>query len=370
MRLSTLSLSHIRSHTQFELSAIGDATLIIGKNGSGKSTILEAVQLLSTGTSDRAERIEELIQFGQEVGRIKAEAMSGSSSDTNGSRSASAATEETTTLEVLLTRGVVGGRRTQSRLWSVNDVRRTHAKVAEQVASVLFRPEDMRLVEGSPSRRRNYCNTPLSQVVSGYGRTLKAYEQFLLRRNKLLVAVREGEQPRSTLAYWTEGLLKHGEIVQEERRLFISAINTYDLPLKFQAVYVPSLLTRARLAEYAEREIAAGHTLIGPHKDDIDIDMSAYGASAAVAGQEFMSALTYGSRGQQRLAVLWLKMAELAFVTQHSGEPPILLLDDIFSELDLDSQQIVLSMLPQQQTLLTTVEETDVELYDWKVVRL
>ena len=359
MRLTDLSLSHIRAHSQFDLSGIGDATLIVGKNGSGKSTILESIHLLSIGSSDRAERIEEIIQFGQELGRITTRIMSGG---------ASVAGEESATLEVILTHGVVGGRRTQSRLWSVNDVRRTHAAVTQQIKSVLFRPEDMRLVEGSPGRRRNYCNIPISQVISGYARTLKAYEQFLLRRNKLLVAVREGEQQRSTLTYWTEGLLKHGEAVQEERRKFIAAINTYDLPLKFKALYVPSLLNAARLTEYSGREIAAGHTLIGPHKDDIDIDMSELVTNAKKP--DFMSVLTYGSRGQQRLAVLWLKMAELAFVIEHSGEPPILLLDDIFSELDLDSQEIVLSMVPNQQTLLTTVEETDVGLYDWEVVRL
>lgn len=350
MPLKSLHLSHIRSHKNFGLEKIGPAALILGKNGSGKSTILEAIHLLSTGTSDRAEKIAELIQFEQEVGRIRIEVI-----DSSGDEKAIA-------LEALLTRGIVGGRKTQSRLWSVNEVRRTHAKVREHIHSVLFRPEDMRLVEGSPGRRRNYINSPLSQVEHEYARSLKAYEQYLLRRNKLLTAVREREQPRSVLQYWTDGILKHGQFLQERRRAYIESINAFDLPLKYRAIYVPSVISPSRLAEYAEREVAAGHTLIGPHKDDIDIDMS--------QSTEPVSVLTYGSRGQQRLAVLWLKMAELEFVTQHSGEPPILLLDDIFSELDLDSQQIVLAMLPKQQTLLTSVEEADVQLYKWQVVRL
>lgn len=362
MRLKSLVLSHVRSHTKFELEELGDAALIVGRNGSGKSTVLEAIHLLSTGTSDRAEKIAELIQFEQEVGRIQAQVVGDEVGEKSG--------QKVTAVEVLLTRGEVGGRRTQSRLWSVNEVRRTHAKVREHIRSVLFRPEDMRLVEGSPGRRRNYLNSPLSQVYAEYARSLKSYEQFLLRRNKLLTAVREGEQPRSVLQYWTEGILKHGQVVQEQRREYIDTINRYDLPIKYRAIYVPSLLNQARLSEYAEREIAAGHTLVGPHKDDIDIDMSAYAAKTVSVDQDFISALTYGSRGQQRLAVLWLKMAELEFITERSGESPILLLDDIFSELDLDSQQIVLAMLPKQQTILTTVEETDVKLYDWDVVRL
>lgn len=359
MRLISFSLSHIRSHTQFELSPVGPATLLLGNNGSGKSTVLESVHLLSTGTSDRAEKIQELIQFEHEVGRIKAEVVD---TQVDGGGEMTNTTKKPVALEALLTRGMVGGRKTQSRLWSVNDVRRTHAKIREHSKSVLFRPEDMRLVEGSPSRRRSYINTPLSQVSHEYGRALKSYEQFLLRRNKLLTAVREREQPRSVLSYWTEGILKYGQILQDQRREYIETVNSYDLPLQYRGIYVPSLLTKERLAEYADREVAAGHTLIGPHKDDIDIAMSAF--------PDPVSVLTYGSRGQQRLAVLWLKMVELEFVTRRSGESPILLLDDIFSELDLDSQQIVLDMVPKQQTLLTTVEETDVGLYSWDVVRL
>jgi len=350
MLLKSLHLTHIRSHQGFELPDASQATLIVGKNGSGKSTILESVHLLSTGSSDRAEKIAELIQFDQEVGRIRAEVVDGSETD------------RPIVIEALLTPGVVGGRRTQSRLWSVNGVRRTQAKVKEYIRSVLFRPEDMRLVEGSPGRRRNYLNSPLNQVQTEYARSLKSYEQFLLRRNKLLTAVREGEQPRSVLHYWTEGILKHGQVLQDHRQKYIEEINRYDLPISYRALYLPSLLNESRLQEYTEREIAAGHTLIGPHKDDLDVEMTTSSPPVSV--------LTYGSRGQQRLAVLWLKMAELEFITQQTDESPILLLDDIFSELDLESQQIVLALLSKQQTILTTVEETDASLYTWDVVRL
>lgn len=357
MRLHSLFLNNIRSHESFQLNDIADTTLILGKNGSGKSTILEAIHLLATGSSDRAETIKELIRFGNEISRIKAEV----SSTINHQL-------EHATIEALLTAGVVNGRKTQSRLWSVNDVRRTHHSVAPLIKSVLFRPEDMRLVEGSPGRRREHLNTPLRQVSQEYARALKAYDQHLLRRNKLLTAVREREQPMSVLGYWTQGLLTHGALIQEHRRQYVATINTLTLPMKFSARYVPSVISESRLSEYADREIAAGHTLIGPHKDDIDIDMSAY---ATVGNKpELMSVLHFGSRGQQRLAVLWLKMAELAFIEQELAEPPILLLDDIFSELDPESQQLVLSIIPAQQTFVTTVEEADAALYSWQVVRL
>lgn len=357
MRLHSLSLTNVRLHEQLHLSQLHNASLIVGKNGSGKSTILEAIHLLATGTSDRAERIQELIRFGQEIGRIKAQI----ENTINGKA-------EQSTIEALLTVGTVGGRKTQSRLWSINDIRRNHTKVASLIKSVLFRPEDMRLVEGSPGRRRDYLNNPLSQVSADYARTLKTYEQHLVRRNKLLQSIREGEQPRSVLSYWTQGLLTHGMFIQEQRRRYVADINTYDLPMKFTAKYVPSVLSESRLAEYAEKEIIVGHTLIGPHKDELDVDMSAYAPPGETP--DFMSVLHFGSRGQQRLAVLWLKMAELAFIEKKVAEPPILLLDDIFSELDLESQQLVLSIIPAQQTFVTTVEEADVGLYAWNVVRL
>ena len=146
--------------------------------------------------------------------------------------------------------------------------------------------------------------------------------------------------PRSALTYWTMTILKHGQILQRQRRQFFEFCQTVDFPLEFQVEYDLSAITEERLEKYADREIAAGYTLVGPHKDDLLV-------KAKLSEQEtrFRDVSTYGSRGQRRLAVLWLKTCELAFIEAETGQKPILLLDDILSELD------------GHQALLTTASE-------------
>ena len=160
--------------------------------------------------------------------------------------------------------------------------------------------------------------------------------------------VREGEQSRSTLQYWNMGLIKHGEILQEYRRAFFSTFAEVAFPVNFSVEYMASVISEERIAEYLPREIAAGHTLIGPHKDDINIILHS---------DRDMDIAVYGSRGQQRLAVLWLKFCELEYIAKISGQKPVLLLDDIMSELDVDSQHIVLQTLANYQSIVTSTDE-------------
>ncbi len=155
------------------------------------------------------------------------------------------------------------------------------------------------------------------------------------------------------MQYWNLAALKHGSIVQKYRAAFFSFFQTVVFPYTFSVKYDPSLITEERQAEYASREIAAGHSLIGPHKDDFSVWMEnaqSPGGSVDVA--------SYGSRGQQRLGVLWLKTAELAYISHITQELPVLLLDDIFSELDKDSRMLVLRLLGKVQAIVTTTEES------------
>jgi len=309
------------------------ATIIIGPNASGKTTLLEAADMLSTGNSFRAGKIEEMILFDQELGRVKAKIEIDGESDQ---------------VEIMLTRGVVQGKRTQRRLFSVNGVKKRKKDAVGKFFTVLFRPEDMRLIEGSPARRRGFIDAPLSVLYYKYAVALKNYEQTLKRRNKLLYQVREGEQPRSTLQYWNMSLIKYGEVLQEYRRSFFSTFSKVSFPVHFSVQYVASVISEERISEYLPKEIAAGHTLIGPHKDDIKI---------ILLSEREMDIAVYGSRGQQRLAVLWLKFCELEYVSQVSGQKPVLLLDDIMSELDSDSQDIVLETLVNYQSIITSTDE-------------
>lgn len=413
MQLRSLSLLHFRSHRSLQLDFAPDVTIIIGPNGSGKSSILEAIHLFSLGKSIRALQTSEMISIGAELARVqvvgevvrgdgKADWLTENSrgmdeSGEQGKREVGEklakgekgerGEQEQISLEVMITRGIVGGRRTVGKLWSVNQVRRAQRAAVGTLKSVLFRPEDMRLIEGSPARRREYLNAPLAQLYREYAVALDAYDKHLVRRNKLLLAVREREQPRTVLTYWSEGVLKHGQVIQRFRQQFFAALPLLQVELPFTALYQPSIISADRQRQYLEKEIVAGHTLIGPHKDDFDVILppewlpASGGRSAeerritatpnGVQNQDF-SVMLYGSRGQQRLAVLWLKLCEAAYLHSISGEKPLLLLDDILSELDQESRERVRLAAEAYQTILTTIDPVEVKklFSDTSILRL
>ncbi|MDA1079783.1 MAG: DNA replication and repair protein RecF [bacterium] len=332
MQLTSLSLIDFRLHATRTLDFSTPTTVLVGNNATGKTAILEAVYLLSTGNSFRAKVTGELISFSAQFARVAASIM-----DQAG---------EQTQLQILLTHGLLQGKKVSARTFFVNDVKRQRRRLTSFLSSVLFRPEDMRLIEGSPSRRRGFLDAVLSEVSQEYERAVGVYEQALRRRNKLLQQVRVGEQPRTSLSYWTQTLLKHGEVLQEMRRQFFGHTAEVAFPLHIQTVYVPSIVSPARQAEYAEREIAAGYTLIGPHKDDFRVELELEFEQRDIAA--------YGSRGQQRLAVLWLKLCERSYLFSKLQAMPLLLLDDIWSELDDHSRALVEQILPEQQAIITT----------------
>ncbi len=346
MQLSRLELSNFRSYKQerIELSAL---TVLLGPNGVGKTNVIEAIGLLSTGVSQRARKIEEMIAWESEIATVSGivERQAG----------------EYASLSVVLTRGVVLGHRTPKRRYLVDGVPRTRAKLVGNLPSVTFRPEDMRLVEGSPSRRRQYLDETLSAMSPEYARSLSVYESSLRQRNRLLDALREGAANRAQFSYWDQSLLKHGEIISRMRRLLIEHLNSLEMTFgKYEVVYDDSPISPARLKQYEYEEVAAGYTLVGPHKDDFFIL------------DKKRNLAIYGSRGEQRLGVLFLKLGALSYMERITGERPLILLDDIFSELDQQHREEILKIIKDHQCVITTAEEEVVELLPSgaKVIRL
>jgi DNA replication and repair protein RecF len=341
--LSKLTLQSFRcySHKPFEFDPA--VTVLVGPNAAGKTSVLEAINLLATGNSFRAGSVEEMITFEADLGRVKGELVSETPDNSDNDI-------ETTQLEVILTRGQVQGKKTQARLYSVNDIRRQKRVFTTHFSTVVFRPEDMRLIEGSPTRRREYLDSVLGQVDQHYDHALTQYTQILRRRNRVLEQIRERQVPPQTLHYWTQGLLKYGVLLQEQRQKLLQFCNGVSFPMPFAVEYVPSVLSEERLEQYATKEVAAGHTLIGPHKDDISVTLLDKRRT-----EPFAVAL-YGSRGQQRLGVLWLKMAALHFLEEQQERRPLLLLDDIMSELDDEHQELVTGLMKTYQTVLATTE--------------
>ncbi len=397
MFLSGISLQHFRNYTNKTFLFSKPLTIIIAPNATGKTNLLEAIHLISTGESFRAGKVDDFIQVNQELSRVKGKVMekeeipnhrapdgrSAVRDDKDTLKSLSSLSTPTTTesaeIELLLNHGVVSGKRVSKKIFSLNGVRKQKRSVVGTLPTIAFIPEDLRLITGSPSRRREFLDTILTQIDQQYLVSLTTYDQTLRRRNKLLQQIREGETPRTTLSFWNLSLLKHGMYLQQKRSDLVAHINQIDFPLQFQVEYDLSLLNEARLSQYSNQEIAAGHTLVGPHKDDIVVKFSISKSqfSSPTTQQHNHSTtfplFTHGSRGQQRMGVLWLKLGAFEIMRQKLGKTPLLLLDDIFSELDAQNRQRVLDLAKTTQTIMTSAEDEVVnmpELKEAEIIRL
>lgn len=260
--------------------------------------------------------------------------------------------ERQQSLEVVLTRGQVNGAAFARKKLSVNGVARRLYNFAGILRTVLFGPWDLGLVTESPATRRRFLDNVLFQVDREYRRSLLSYEKGLRQRNKILEKIREEEASPAQLLFWNQLLARNGEYITQKREELINFANlTPPLEGQITLEYDKSVISQARLDKYRAEEIASGTTLVGPHRDDFKFK-----------SQRDLS--IFGSRGEQRMAVLWLKLAELAFVEGKTGQKPILLLDDILSELDHEHRKIVMGVVGNQQTVITTADPHTIA--DWR----
>jgi DNA replication and repair protein RecF len=341
--LKTVNLENFRLFKKKKFSFDPQINLILGANTSGKTSILEAIYLLSTGKSFRAREEVEMIRYGQEVSSLKSQ-VSGLE------------------LQITLTTGEVQGKRTRKKLYKVNGVGKRWRDFAGQLKCVLFRPEDITLILGSPSIRRNYLDSVLEQIDWQYRACSLAYQKGLRQRNKLLARIREAEAQPAQLLFWNKLLIKNGQMITKKREELIEFFNQYlskekkdkNTILHLFVNYDRSTITEKRLAKYAQAELALGSTLVGPHRDDFFISAKKKRQNSPQAKGRNLA--LYGSRGEQRMAILELKVAELEFIRKKSGQQPILLLDDIFSELDKKHRKLVLKIIDSSQTLITGTE--------------
>jgi DNA replication and repair protein RecF len=355
MLIHKLTLSNFRNFGRKSFDFSPNTTVIIGPNASGKSNILEALYLLSAGKSFRARVEEEMIGYRHEISRINGQ-VAGSMQDV-ASKEKSHSTNymlHATKLEVVLTRGEITigedpekKQKAPRKKLLVNGVSRRLFNFAGNLKTVLFGPWDLDLVTESPSLRRRFLDGVLSQIDREYRRASLSYEKGLRQRNKLLYQIREGSpisRSRSLLMFWDRLLIKNGNYITQKREELITFIDqTKDFNSEdFSIEYDESTISEARLEHYREEEIAAATTLVGPHRDDFCMRLKKNKRPRELA--------RFGSRGEQRMGVLWLKLAELAFIEKETQEKPVLLLDDIFSELDHEHRNIVMKIVKGQQT--------------------
>ncbi|MBI3385668.1 DNA replication and repair protein RecF [Candidatus Gottesmanbacteria bacterium] len=333
MNIADITVQNFRSYAKSSFVFSPNTSIIVGPNTSGKTNILEAIMMMATGKSFRADRESEVIEWGKEVARITCRVQEG----------------ETKKLELVITAGFVQGSRAPVKKYTVNDVARRMIEFVGQLRAVLFWPEDMELVTGSPSLRRKYLDTVLVQTDREYRRSLLSYERGLRQRNRLLGSINEGKADRRQLTFWNQLLIRTGSYLTQARMGLLDFVNRQTIGgAHYVCQYDKSVISESRLDQYKEEEVAAKATLVGPHRDDFFIK--------EIRKEGAMELSRYGSRGEQRLAVLWLKLAELAYIEESTGERPLLLLDDIFSELDAEHRETVIQLVNHQQTIITSAE--------------
>ena len=354
MILEQLELVDFRNFISKTFDLNDDVNVVWGKNASGKTNMLEAIYLLGTGNSFRARIIDEMVRFDQELGRVRGKIRP----------SLPAASKDLRDLEVMVTKGMVVGVKTLKRKYLVDGTFKKKRDYVGYLPVVVFRPENLGMLTGGSESRRDFLDEILCQVNEAFGRSLAVYTQALKRRNKLLDAIREGAVNRYSLTFWDGLLIKHGNVLSSERENLVNHINSLwkrsELFNNLKLVYDKSIISEVRLAQYKDEELAAGYTLVGPHKDDFRV----------ITGDE-RDLGVYGSRGEQRMAVLALKLGEIYFGEEKVNDKPLLLLDDIFSELDDVHKKEVLRVMQGRQVIVTTADKDDLSLFkDAKVIEL
>lgn len=333
--LKNLVLQNFRNYKQKKLEFSPGTTLIVGSNAVGKTNILEAVLCLAIGKSFRADEEGEVVRIvdGEDGGVARVFGKT-----------------ETNELEIIW-----DSRERFSKLFRVNGVGRRQVDFVGNLRAVIFAPTDIEVVTDGPAIRRKYLDGVLSQVDKEYRIAVSVYGKAIRQRNRLLWRIREEQVPRSAygdqLTYWNNLLIEKGEIIHSRRKEFLDYVNKF--PNKPMAVFVQydhSIISSERIARYSQEEMSAATTLVGPHRDDFLIKV-------VDKTDKSRSMKSFGSRGEQRLAVFTMKTVELEYIYFKTQQRPVLLLDDIFSELDDTNRELVMETIQKQQTIMTTAEE-------------
>ena len=379
--ISHLSLLNYRNYETLELELKPGMVLVHGRNGQGKSNLLEAMYLLAIAKSPRATTDRDLVRLhtthGDPLGQVAAviQTDAGSTRVQVDFRSTSPSLDVGEPESHGVSDRPGNQRPTAGSVHKsvrVNGVPRRASDLVGEVNAVMFNAEDLDLVLGPPSERRRYLDVLISQLDRHYLRALQRYQRVLTQRNHLLRAVKEGRSQYGELDFWNDEMSSLGGQVMFRRAQAVAALSLKAGPIhqrligdseELMIVYLPSVESGSSTAEddfcralkaamelARDREVAQGFTVVGPHRDDIQMFLA--GEDAGV----------YASRGQCRTVALAMRLAEAAYLSEQRGHEPIILLDDVLSELDSDRRLQVLEQAGlYQQCFITTA---DVETID------
>jgi DNA replication and repair protein RecF len=328
--LKSLKLRDFRSYLEADFS-LSPRTAVYGPNGSGKTNLLEAMYMLSVAKSFRAFRDDEVIRKGASAAYIRGEIEDG---------------EDQVTLEV----GIEPKRKSAKK--NGRKVRLT--EILGILPSVLFSPESIEIISGPPKVRRRFLDALLSQADRSYPRTLLAFQKVLRDRNALLERIKSGGAKAVELFFWDKQLIEHGEQLRQKRLLAVESINK-EIEAIYRAVsgektrlkIVPQFfeLSHDLLKEALPRDLELTATTVGPHRDNFWFEIN---------GENLVS---FGSRGEWRTTVFALKLSELSYLKKEVKKTPILLLDDVFSELDPERRARLFQTLGEGQAIITTADK-------------
>ena len=380
MYLRHLSLTNFRTYARLELDLPARAILLHGDNAQGKTSLLEAIYVLATGRSSHTTSDRQMIHW-----------LAAEESRTPYARLVADVTRADRSLHIELVlmlepANTEDGWRFRKQIKVNGTIVRTAALIG-QIAVVMFLPDDVEIVSGGPGNRRRYLDNALSQVDAEYVEALDLYGDVLVRRNALLKQLAETGGEADQLTYWDEQLAKSGALITLRRQAAVAELETladqrhrtltserHNLHLRYQPSFsadqpqthiyqhslnldLPTQSPEATLVQAgaaflkqleAKRleELARGTTLVGPHRDELrfiadEIDLG-----------------TFGSRGQQRTAVLALKLAEVHWLRSKIDDWPILLLDEVMAELDMNRRGFLLDQINgAHQSILTSTDQ-------------
>ena len=350
MKINKLHLLNYRSYQDQTFEFEDGLNLLIGKNAQGKTNVLEAIFFAVIGRSFRTGKEKEVIRWGENYGKIEAEF-------DNGYRKI--------TIQIVLN--------SQHKKSVLVDGISLH-KIGELLGrtnAVFFSPNELKLVKESPEDRRKFLNVAISQTNKRYFYLLGRYEKVLANRNKLLKCSENIDVVKETIDIWNRSLCEIAEKIFEERKKFVDELAPYaekaheylsngeeklkvEYKSDFNENYGQNLMKY--LQKNLEKDFKLGYTTAGIHRDDLNLYVND------------VEVKNYGSQGQQRTAALSLKLAELECNKNRTGQYPILLLDDVFSELDEERRKRLLKFTHKTQTIITGTEIT--EKNNGKVIKI
>lgn len=353
MRLASIELNNFRNIAAMQLNAVPGVNVIHGENAQGKTNIIEAIWLFTGAKSFRGAKDKEMLRFGQKRCSIH-------------TVFATAMREQTASIELFAPSQSLLEKKSKSV--HLNGVPlESAAELAGQFYAVVFSPAHLSLVREGPAFRRKFLDTAIGQLMPKYSHYLREYQRILLQRNTLLKDVAQFPQLQDTMDVWEENLAKAAASVAFCRARYVERIRpkaaqVYEgissgrerMDLSYQCGLKDAhLCTREELRAFYREEllhdrkedIQRGSTRSGPQRDDLEILVNE------------VPARLYGSQGQQRSSVLALKMAECSMVEETTSEAPIVLLDDVMSELDAGRRDYLLNHLDNWQVFVTCCDD-------------